>query len=205
MPLFYQHNINGTTRLAIWEIIEDESFFMEKVFLKNEIHHPWKRRQHLAGRYLLKELFPAFPSALIEIAETRKPFLPGDPFHFSISHSDNFAAAIVSSTLRLGLDIETVTPRITRIRDKYLTAAEQKLIDKDDPTQLSLFWNCKEAIFKWYGRGNVDFKEQMNILNLSMLESHSGEITCLLQKDEGRKLVLPFIIFDSLTMSWVAE
>ena len=75
MPLVYQQNINDTTKLGVWHITEPEEFFLQKVTLQQEITHPNKRRQHLAGRFLLQQLFPDFPYALIRIADTRKPFL----------------------------------------------------------------------------------------------------------------------------------
>ncbi len=82
MPLFYQHNINQDTKLGIWHIEEPESFFLEKVPLKRDVTHPFKRRQHLAGRYLLSYLFPDFPVEEIRIADTRQPFLAGDRLSF---------------------------------------------------------------------------------------------------------------------------
>ena len=45
-----------------------------------------KRLQHLAGRYLLYALFDDFPLEEIVIADTRKPFLENEKYHFSISH-----------------------------------------------------------------------------------------------------------------------
>ena len=110
MPLFYQQDINATTKLAIWHIEEDEAFFIAKVPLQSNITHPHKRLQHLAGRYLLRFLFPDFPNEEILIATTRKPFLPDEQYHFSISHCGDFAAAIVSKNERVGIDIEIETP-----------------------------------------------------------------------------------------------
>ena len=109
MPLFYQHNINENSRVGIWQIAEGERFFLAKVPLKKDVSHPHKRLQHLAGRYLLPELFPDFPLEEIVIADTKKPFLENEKYHFSISHCGNFAAAIVSSRDRVGVDIEMVT------------------------------------------------------------------------------------------------
>ena len=60
MPLFYQHNINESTKLAIWHITEEEEFFLRSVPLKRDVSHVQKRLQHLAGRYLLRELLPDF-------------------------------------------------------------------------------------------------------------------------------------------------
>ena len=78
MPIFFQHQINESTRLGIWKIEETEEFFKANVPLHRDVTHPHKRLQHLAGRFLLQYLFPAFPYHLIEIADTRKPFLPDE-------------------------------------------------------------------------------------------------------------------------------
>ena len=96
MPLFFQQNINASTRLGIWHITEPEEFFLAKVPLQKNITHPHKRLQHLAGRYLLQYLFPDFPYNEILIADTRKPYLPNDQYHFSISLCSNYAAVFIS-------------------------------------------------------------------------------------------------------------
>ena len=172
MPLFYQHTINAITKLAIWHIEEDEAFFLASVPLEKEITHPHKRLQHLAGRYLLRFLFPDFPNEEILIASTKKPFLPYEQYHFSISHCGNFAAAIVSKTKRVGIDIEIETDKVARIAHKFLNNNEQLLVDNwqlnilpsTNNYQLpTLFWSAKETIFKWWGYGSVDFKNHIHL------------------------------------------
>ncbi|MDP4131233.1 MAG: 4'-phosphopantetheinyl transferase superfamily protein, partial [Bacteroidota bacterium] len=154
MPLFYQHNINESTRLAIWHIEEDESFFLKRVPLKRDVSHPQKRLQHLAGRYLLTELFRDFPLSEILIADTRKPYLPDEKYHFSISHCGFFAAAIVSSRYRVGIDVEHAGPGIERIREKFLSRKELAVafngLDRSGHRlrQLTLLWSAKESVFK---------------------------------------------------------
>ena len=95
MPLVYQQNINASTKMAVWHIAEPEDFFLASVPVQREIKHWHKRLQHLAGRLLLKEMYPDFPVEMILIADTKKPFLENEPFLFSISHSVVYAAAIV--------------------------------------------------------------------------------------------------------------
>jgi phosphopantetheinyl transferase len=124
LPLFYQHNINEEEKLGIWKIEEDEQFFLSAVPLQRDISHKHKRLQHLAGRYLLQYLFPDFPYSLIKIADTRKPFLNNESYHFSISHCDNYAAALVSKNNRVGVDIELVVPAIEKIQHKFLSDEE---------------------------------------------------------------------------------
>ena len=54
MPLFYQQNINATTKMAIWSITESLDFFEQKVSSTVLLTHPTKKIQHLAARLLLQ-------------------------------------------------------------------------------------------------------------------------------------------------------
>ena len=119
MPLVYQQNINAVTKIAVWHITEDEDFFLASVPVQREIRHWHKRLQHLAGRLLLKEMYPDFPVKLIRIADTKKPFLENEPFHFSISHCGDYAAAMVSKSARVGVDVELLNEKIELISDHY--------------------------------------------------------------------------------------
>lgn len=203
MPLFYQQDINQDTRLAVWEISEAESFFLEKVSLKKEIMHPQKRLQHLAGRYLLGYLFPDFPAELIEIADTRKPFLPNEQYHFSISHCGNFAAAIVSKTERVGIDVELLTPRVEKIKHKFLHPDELQMVDHaniDRIQLLTLLWSAKEAMFKWWARGEVDFSEVLRIYELP--DKSEGTLKTSFVKKQNYPLILHYQLFSNLTLVW---
>jgi len=204
VPLFYQQDINQDTRLAVWKIEEEESFFLEKASLKREITHPHKRLQHLAGRYLLVYLFPDFPSALIEIADTRKPFLPDDQYHFSISHCGDFAAAIVSKTERVGIDVELLTPRVEKIKHKFLHPDELQMVDQatgDRIQLLTLLWSAKEAMFKWWGSGDVDFSEVLRILEMPV--SREGKFPSKFQKANHKNLLtIHYKIFEDLNVAW---
>jgi phosphopantetheinyl transferase len=209
MPLFYSQTIDRNTFLAIWHISEEEGFFLEKVPLSRQITHPAKRLQHLAGRYLLQYLFPDFPLQLIQIADTRKPFLPEDPYHFSISHYGSYAAAIVSTTYRVGIDIEQPTHRILRIIPKFMSAEEQKLISSSQNIERlvqlgTLCWSIKEAMYKWYAFGKIDFIKDLIIESLSFENEISGVVQAECLTDRTYKLTLPFIIWPNLILSWTA-
>ena len=202
MPLFYQHTINDATKIGVWHIAESENFFLRKVPLSNIITHWRKRLQHLAGRYLLQELFPDFPYHLIEIADTRKPFLPNEECHFSISHCGDYAAVIVSRNNRVGIDIELVTPKIERIKYKFLSEYELDLHPAADKKLLTLFWSAKEAVFKWYGNGEVDFKKHINIIHADMALG-AGTIMCEFLKEEKIPLNINYLFFGEMCLTWV--
>jgi Phosphopantetheinyl transferase len=205
MPLFYQHNINGSTKIGIWHIAEPEDYFLGKVSLQKEITHWHKRLQHLAGRYLLQYLFPEFPHHLILIADTRKPYLPGEEFHFSISHCGDFAAVIVSKDKRVGVDIELVTPKVELIKKKFLnedelTASGNHENNMSKLQQLTLLWCCKEAVFKWHGNGAVDFRKHIHLRP----DEEEGIIPAQFSKEESLRLNIHYRLFEKMCLAWVS-
>jgi phosphopantetheinyl transferase len=202
MPLYFEHNISETTKLAIWQIEEAESFFVEKVFLQREITHPHKRLQHLAGRYLLRFLFSDFPNEEIEIASTRKPFLPDEQYHFSISHCGDFAAAIVSKNERVGIDIEIITDKVAKIAHKFLNEAEKNAANRQPSTvnrTLTLIWSAKETVFKWWGKGEVDFKEHIQLSNFTS-ETQFDAVFC--KNIPAQQLTINFQFFNNLCLTF---
>lgn len=208
MPIYYQQNINDFTRLAVWKIEEPSSFFTQKVTLQQQVTHPHKRLQHLAGRFLLPFLYPDFPSELILIADTRKPFLADDTYHFSISHCGDYAAAIVSSTQRVGVDVELVTHRVNKIRHKFLHFSEleawdiESLEEEEKYKTLTLLWSAKEALFKWWGRGDIDFSECMQIEKAAL--GLNGQLKAVFQKNDFKQeLILNYQLTNELSLVWV--
>lgn len=206
MPLVYQQNINAFTKLGVWHIAEAEDFFLGRVPLPNEITHPHKRLQHLAGRILLKELYDDFPLELIKIADTKKPFLADEGFHFSISHCGDYAAAIVSKQNRVGVDIEIPQQKIERISHKFLGPEEIQVlnINNYDPHyMLTLAWSIKETIFKWYGLGQVDFREHMHI-NECKAEDNQFTAQCSFLKHTPLHFKVNGIFFNGNCLTWLA-
>jgi phosphopantetheinyl transferase len=208
MPLFYQQDINATTKLAIWEINENESFFDLSIPLHRQITHPHKKLQHLAGRFLLPYLFSDFPNDEISIADTRKPFLPSEQYHFSISHCGKYAAAIVSSTKRVGIDVELLTPRLEKIKKKFLHSDELRFVNSQLPNEqlnlLSILWSAKEAMYKWYGAGEVDFSEMMRTMPFK--PENEGTIDAAFIKfDFQQRLILHYKRINQLTLVWVVS
>ena len=201
MPIFFQHSISDTTRLGIWKIEENETFFKGNVPLHRDVTHPHKRLQHLAGRFLLQFLFADFPYHLIQIADTRKPYLPGEEYHFSISHCGDYAAAIVSKDKRVGIDIEIPVEKIRRIQDKFLSPEEQSRLLNGDLERLTALWSAKEAVFKWYGEGKIDFKAHMQ---LKAQDIAAGLITCFFAPAE-KYLQVNYRSMDQIVLAWVAD
>ena len=210
MALFYQHTINGGTKLAIWRIEEPEEFFLEKVPLNRDVSHPYKRLQHLAGRYLLPTLFEDFPLEEILIADTKKPFLEDEKYHFSISHCGNYAAAIASDHQRVGIDIELVTPRIKMIGPKFLNDEEKLFLKNYEYLPglhlelTTILWSVKESLFKWYGEGKVDFKNHIQLAGpVSFHPNEWMDLPFSFAKENSVSLTVSARIFDGLVLAFV--
>ncbi|GAB4091670.1 4'-phosphopantetheinyl transferase family protein [Flaviaesturariibacter terrae] len=208
MPIFYQQEVDNDCRLAVWHITEDEAFF--DVPLQRDITHPHKRLQHRAGRYLLRHLYPDFPLELILVADTRRPFLENEAYHFSVSHCGHYAAAIVSRNRRVGIDIEIPLEKVQRIRSKFIGPLEEITLaplGEDMPPVLcaTLVWSAKEAAFKWYGKGKVDFRQDMSVL--VVLEEARGAFISGLRfgKELNRTIAVSSRFLPPLTLSFIAE
>ena len=200
MPLVYQQNINAVTKLGVWHITEQEDFFAT-VPIRSEITHWHKRLQHLAGRFLLTELYPDFPLSLIKIADTRKPFLEDEAFHFSISHCRDYAAVLISKTSRAGVDIELVNEKIDRIVHKFLTEEELSLITETTVAKTAtLFWSVKESVYKWQGTGGTDFKKHIRIQKFTGNQDE-GIVYCLFKNKIP--LQVHYLFFNGNFLTWV--
>ena len=246
MPIFFQQDIDECTRLGIWKIEEEEGFFLDKVIPQRNVSHPHKKLQHLAGRYLLKYLFPDFPIELIQIADTRKPFLEDEAFHFSISLCDDYAAVIVSTTNRVGVDAELISDKPSKIKHKFISTEEEQSLQsqglslhtadvvKEEWSAMksiiatgkhgttitdikpifsnhiemanafcTLIWSCKEAVFKWYGLGGVDFREHMKIRSVFPIGRDKYDSIMVFKKNEDLYLDLHSYLFNDLCFSYV--
>jgi phosphopantetheinyl transferase len=212
MPLVYQQNINPATKLGVWHIAEEKDFFLQQVPLQTAITHPHKQLQHLAGRYLLKVLYPDFPYELIRIADTRKPFLENEAYHFSISHCGDYAAVMVSSKQRVGVDVELITGKVAKVKNKFLSQKELDLLMAVNNTTIEPFynamltaaWSIKESLYKWYGDGEIDFIQHLHIDKI-VLTGNSGFANCTVLKKNPAELQVHILFFNGNCISRVVS
>jgi len=164
--------------------------------------------QHLAGRFLLQFLCPGFPYELIRIADTRKPYLRNEQYHFSISHCGDYAAAIVSSDERVGVDIEIISEKAEKIRHKFLTQNEELIFSLASPNPgfmgplaTTLLWSAKESVYKWFGNGGVDFR---NHIQLEGIDENDKTIIGHFAKTK-QELIIHYRDLDHLILTWIVS
>ena len=90
----------------------------------------------------------------IEVDENGKPYIPGNPIYFSISHSGTKAMVVFSDSI-VGCDVQLMKKESLSLADKYFTEEEQKEIKASDNEVEAFYklWTLKECFMKATGKG----------------------------------------------------
>ncbi|MBD5305803.1 MAG: 4'-phosphopantetheinyl transferase superfamily protein [Bacteroides sp.] len=141
------------------------------------------------------------------------PFLHGDNARISLTHCDGFfAVATLPSTpevdlkcfsprAALGIDAEHADrAQVLKLRGKFLSTEEQKMIDADDVMMNVLAWTIKEAAYKAAFIPGLEFASDIRITRLPLL----GPPTPYFDKSEfeikGDKDALPEKFFGEVAV-----
>lgn len=98
--------------------------------------------------------------------ENGRPYLPGSPYRFNISHSENVVAVAVH-TKDVGIDVEKIRDVSMHVAKKYFCADENMYLFGHEPQDADFaavaapdvllrffeIWTAKEAYLKSMGRG----------------------------------------------------
>lgn len=170
--------------VALWQISENSQFFEtqlpkedldyiaskysdksanEKLQTKQEE----KKLERLAVRLLVKNLVEqiGFDYTFLAKTETGKPFLAtkkdNQNLKLSISHDFPFCAAIIDQNNEVGIDIQSLTPKISRVFHRVMSLEEQE--KAQSLKEQTLFWSSKEALYKYADIEGLFFKEDLNV------------------------------------------
>lgn len=176
--------------LGIWAIEESEDYFREQlVWSDQEIEqlqrmpHQARRTEWLASRYLLHHLSGRTIRGACLKDVYGKPYLENSHFHISISHSHQLAAVIAAPHL-VGIDVQLVVPKIERIAPKFLGQAELDSIQSAHKMEhLHVYWGAKEALFKAYGKKELNFIKHILITPFEYKQNF-GNLVGVVQKEK---------------------
>lgn len=150
-----------------------------------------RRIERLSGIIALKELYAemtgnsSYHSIEIRKEEEGRPYLydieRGEalPLYASITHSNGFAAAAISST-PVGIDLESVSDRSESFYKMSFSDAEMDMI-KSDSAKGTELWTVKEAFLKMIGKG---FHSGLRDMEVRRGKTPGGYIVKLI-KDAG--------------------
>ncbi len=122
-----------------------------------------RRREYLAARLLLHRMSGRRQRGELIKDADGKPHLADSHFFVSISHTVGYSAALAHPR-SCGIDVQRIVPRITRIAPRFLGTEESRQLSPEHQlVQLHLIWSAKEALYKAYGRRQLDFREHLRI------------------------------------------
>jgi 4'-phosphopantetheinyl transferase len=172
MAVIIHKNISKHLNLGVWYITETKEELsiiakQQQIDLSKipEVKNETRIKQWLTTRLLLKHFFT---NAEIIYDELGKPFL-SNGWKISISHSGDYVAIILNEKEPCGIDIEKITPKIERIKHKFLNETDLKHITSEQ--DLTIYWSAKEALYKYYGKKEVLFIENLFIESFSKNEN----------------------------------
>jgi phosphopantetheinyl transferase len=219
MPLYYHTSLSpGHTVLAVWQMLESENWFQERVPQSSSPAHGQRRLQHLAGRFLLSQADPTFPYAGLRVNSHGRPYLEDGSRHFSISHSADMVAAVVSNDCGVGVDLEFITPRVLKVAPRFLGVEERHWLSEYpglmDPITgafggpeamrvCTLLWSAKEAAYKWLGIPGLDFAASIEIEPFTPVAE--GKLKARFRKDRKLSFRIGYRSFGDCWLTWIAE
>jgi 4'-phosphopantetheinyl transferase len=190
MPLTDYIVIHEHTRVGVWRINEEEDYFLRKLPLsdreKDELEalKGHKRLEWLAARYLI-QVMTGWAYSLVKDS-FGKPFLHQSEYHISVSHSKDYTTAIIAPCL-VGIDIQYITSKLERVAGRVMNDVKLKNLSPNNPLEhLHVYWGAKEALYKAYGKRELDFREHIPIEPFDY-ENTEGVVRGQVIKDDFNK------------------
>lgn len=207
MPLILNKKLADNAKLSLWQISETEDFFLSYLQLPNDklaelepIKNKSRRLEWLCVRYLLKHMLKS--QATIIYNKHRKPFIENSNLNISISHSKNTVAIILHPNSIVGIDIETISDKLEKIKHRFLNIDELKSLQKVDiKKSLMLYWCAKETILKIHGKKDIDFRNQISIK--PFIAKEKGEICGIFSiGNKKNKISLKYFYYNDMTIMY---
>jgi phosphopantetheinyl transferase len=198
--------------IAIWNAEETNNVLFGLLLQKNNLYkipdefkHERRISEWITVRLLLHEILLTHDEIKIDYDQKGKPHLQNIEGNISISHTGNYVCVLYHKTLKTGIDIERVTPRIEKIAFKFVNDQERKFIrDEHKLDMLYIIWGAKESLFKWYGKGNLDFRKNFNVLPFHYNQRGQLSAQFILNKDICQ-MTLHYHKFNELMMVYVVS
>ncbi len=211
MPIVWSKNLAEKGKIAIWEISEsvEALYSMLQLDEKEQQHFhalsKARQKQWLGSRVLLRTLLQTEQYIELTIDEHRKPFLNNLPFEIAISHANHLAAVIIYEGKKVGVDIEKISERILKIKNKFLSPEELKFIaSSNELEQLHVCWGAKESLFKLYGKGSLPFIDGIKIAAFEY--DTTGEVAASIAIPAYHaNFNVQYLKYEDFMLTWVIE
>jgi len=191
MALLIRKELTGNFLLGVWKIEEGEAWYFNNPILAGELLNRVERYksvqrklQTIAVPILIETLLPGESNLEFYHSDNNQPLFVEAPYKLSITHSDNMVAVLLSGETAAGVDIQRHSSKVKRIAHKFMNDEEkngyEKVPESDKLYYLNVLWGAKESMFKLYGKGGLDFRE--NLLVHAFDVKPQGDFTGVIRK-----------------------
>lgn len=153
MPLIRKQKLDNDTWLALWQMTEPVELMPGPLHVDPSLFTSPRRKKEKLTEYLLLKELTGDDSLVIRHNEDGAPFVDG--FFISISHTEGWAAMILSKTRHVGIDIEYVSERVNRVVSRFIREDEQQAT----LAERLINWCAKEAVYKFFTEQHLEFHE----------------------------------------------
>lgn len=210
MGIFLKTEVQPDCLLGVWEITEDYNTLFSMVKLSkvekarlSSFRSNSRKLEWLSVRALIRSM--KGPDARITYNTENKPFLNGGSENISISHSRNLTAILVSPNKRVGIDLEYMSGKISKLGHKFMNENEVLTGQiKKKKFHLYLHWCAKEALYKTIDKQDVNFKEGITLLPFEPEDNGfiRGHIVNSLGQED---FDLEYLYYDNYALVWCCK
>ncbi|HOK21266.1 MAG TPA: 4'-phosphopantetheinyl transferase superfamily protein [Bacteroidales bacterium] len=210
MPLVYYNKISNGLELGIWHITESVDELLKYLYLNKEefatlysFKSEKRKKQWMSYRALIRTLVQTDFIYRIYYDENNKPYLVNPPRSISVSHTDNYSAVLINENVNeiRGLDVERLSEKAFRNKNKFLTDEEINLLPIDNLYFYStLFWSAKESVYKKSNIPNIFLKSNIKIENIDFENNIIN--AKLFYKDIIVEINVFWSIYDSMVITY---
>ena len=198
MKEYINLEINNLLSLFVEPKININSTYLtyKEQLVLNSIANEIRKQEFLQVRELRNKTIGKIE---IHYKDNGKPFLADSNDFISISHSQNFIG-ILKAPFNVGLDIEEINERITKIKNRFLNE-DELVIFGTAIEDLTKAWTIKEALFKLNNRKGIDFRKEL------LIEEKTGfGFNCrMLDQDGWRTVKIKTLQKENLIISYNFE
>lgn len=212
MPL-YQHWKEENAEWGIWKVNESVGELRAELTGKlpydeelEALKAQGRKLEYLAVRVLLKNVTGHEYRILHK--SSGKPYVEGEPFQLTISHTKGYVAVGIHPSAGVGMDIEQCTERVKKVVDRFVHLEEipdRNILSPEELLgQLLLHWSAKETLYKVLDCQEVDFVKHLRILPFKLNEN--GTLSgAEYRTDRHRSFQIRYLLHPDFVCTWCVD
>ena len=199
--IFHKKILN--THIYVWKMTSSYEDQIKNPLLKSaelisakELKNEKRKKEFLSSRIALKNIFNK--DLDLKHHKSGKPFIK-ETKHLSISHSSNFLALAFGEE-NIGIDIEKPQNRMVKLMPKILSEIEFMEFKKEPSMDLACkVWGAKEAILKYVGDKNLNYKEDIKVKNIHLGVATYLKMNFKVEFEKIENMILTYAVISDKT------